>query len=76
MVKIKSPHVVELLKIEQNERKICYIYEHCNRDLYYLQSKQKEKVFKLSDATEILASVMNGLEELHKNGYRHMNLKS
>ena len=42
----------------------------------YQSEVSKEMVFPIEKATEVLAQVILGLEELHKNGYLHRDIKA
>ena len=52
------------------------LLEYCDGgDLVNLQAMEKNKVFSLEKATECLTQVIKGLEQLHKAGYLHRDIK-
>jgi serine/threonine-protein kinase ULK/ATG1 len=74
---LDSPHMVRLIEHHQDEKWLCFIMEYCDLgDLLILQSQQKDMVFPLERAVQILADVIRGLEDLHQMGYLHRDIKS
>ena len=53
------------------------ICEYCDGgDLLNYQAQQKNKVFTLERATEIMAEIVKGLEYIHSKNYLHRDIKS
>jgi serine/threonine protein kinase len=74
---MNSPHIIRLLEIERDENYLYLLLEYCDGgDLFNYQSKQKDKVFEMNKATEMLKEVIEGLEDLHLEGYVHRDIKT
>ena len=53
------------------------LMEYCDGgDLINVQTRFPGRVFSLEEATACLAQVIMGLEELHKAGYLHRDIKN
>jgi serine/threonine protein kinase len=77
MKSMNSSYIIRLYDVKEDENYIYLVLEYCDGgDLINYQAKLKDRVFTLDKATEVLAEVINGLEELHKNGYLHRDIKS
>ncbi len=76
MMSLKSPYVVRLYNVEEDEKYKYFVCEFCDGgDLLSLQAKQPNKVFSFKDATKILSQVILGLEHVHKMGFLHRDIK-
>lgn len=77
MKSMHSPYIIKLYETQEDEKYIYLVLEYCDGgDLINYQAKLPGKVFALDKATEVLAEVILGLEELHKEGYLHRDIKS
>ena len=77
MTEMKSRHIMRMYGVEEDDNYKYLACEYCNGgDLLTYQAKQPNRVFNLGEATEILADVINGLEQLHREGYLHRDIKS
>lgn len=62
MKSVKSPYIMELLSVEEDENFKYFVCEYCDGgDLLNYQAKQEKKVFTMKNATKILAEVILGL---------------
>jgi protein-serine/threonine kinase len=77
MKEMHSPHIIKLYHNSEDKDYIYLLLEYCDGgDLFTYQSKLgKEMVFTLERATEVLAQVVLGLEDLHRTGYLHRDIK-
>jgi len=77
MKAMKSPYIIQLYDVEEDENNIYLLLEYCDGgDLINYQAKLKDRVFSLDKATEVLSEVIIGLEQLHQEGYLHRDIKS
>lgn len=77
MKTMKSPYIINLYDVEEDENNIHLLLEYCDGgDLINYQAKLKDRVFSLEKATEVLSEVIIGLEQLHQEGYLHRDIKS
>ena len=77
MMTMHSPYIMRLVQAEEDEKYKYMLCEYCDGgDLLTYQAKQKNQVFQLDRAIEILAQVIIGLEELHREEYLHRDIKS
>jgi serine/threonine protein kinase len=77
MKTMKSPYIINLYDVEEDENNIYLLLEYCDGgDLINYQAKLKDRVFTLEKATEVLSEVIIGLEQLHQEGYLHRDIKS
>ena len=77
MKSMNSPNIIKLYDVNYDESYIYLVLEYCDGgDLINYQAKLKDRVFALSKATEVLSEVIIGLEQLHKEGYLHRDIKS
>ena len=77
MKTMKSPYIINLYDVEEDENSIYLLLEYCDGgDLINYQAKLKDRVFSLEKATEVLSEVIIGLEQLHQEGYLHRDIKS
>lgn len=73
---MKSPHIIKLYDVMEDKDFIYMLLEYCSGgDLLNYQSLMNDQVFPLETATEVLAQVITGLEDLHKTGYLHRDIK-
>ena len=76
MKSMDSPYICKLYDVQEDKDFIYLLLEYCDGgNLFEYQNKLKDRVFDLSKATEVLASVINGIEELHRKGYLHRDIK-
>lgn len=77
MKTMNSPNIIKLYDVSEDEQSIYLLLEYCDGgDLINYQAKLKDRVFGLQKATEVLAEVIIGLEQLHQEGYLHRDIKS
>ena len=68
MKTMKSPYIINLYDVEEDENNIHLLLEYCDGgDLINYQAKLKDRVFSLEKATEVLSEVIIGLEQLHRD---------
>ena len=68
--------MVKVHRYFEDEAYSYLLMEYCEGgDLHDFQLQQKEKVFSIKQATKILADVIRGLEEIHRKGYVHRDIK-
>ena len=69
-------NMVQLFDVKSDDEYYYMLLEYCDGgDLVNLQAMEKNKVFSLEKATEYLAQVIKGLEQLHKAGHLHRDIK-
>lgn len=69
-------NMVQLFDVKSDDEYYYMLLEYCDGgDLVNLQAMEKNKVFSLEKATEYLSQVIKGLEQLHKAGYLHRDIK-
>lgn len=62
MMSVKSPYIMELYSVEEDDNYIYFVCEYCDGgDLLNYQAKQEKKVFPIKQATKILSEVILGL---------------
>jgi len=62
MMSVKSPYIMELFSVEEDENYKYFVCEYCDGgDLLNHQAKQDKKVFTIKHATKILSEVILGL---------------
>ena len=62
MKSLNSPYLLHLYKSSETNKHLYLLCEYCDGgDLEKDQARQPDKVYKLDDATEILAEVIRGL---------------
>ena len=72
----KEENMVKLHTVDKDDSYYYMVLEYCDGgDLVNLQATFKNKVFPLDVATEYLSQVIKGLEQLHKKGYLHRDIK-
>ncbi len=77
MKTMNSPNIIKLYDVFEDETSIYLALEYCDGgDLINYQAKLPNRVFSLPKATEVLAEVIIGLEQLHQEGYLHRDIKS
>jgi serine/threonine protein kinase len=77
MKTMHSKNIINLYETFEDETSIYLLLEYCDGgDLINHQAKLKDRVFTLQKATEVLAEVIVGLEQLHQEGYLHRDIKS
>lgn len=77
MKTMNSQNIIKLYDVSEDEQSIYLLLEYCDGgDLINYQAKLKDRVFGLQKATEVLAEVIIGLEQLHQEGYLHRDIKS
>lgn len=77
MKTMNSPNIIKLYDVFEDETSIYLVLEYCDGgDLINYQAKLPNRVFNLQKATEVLAEVIIGLEQLHQEGYLHRDIKS
>lgn len=77
MKTMNSPNIIKLYDVFEDETSIYLALEYCDGgDLINYQAKLPNRVFSLAKATEVLAEVIIGLEQLHQEGYLHRDIKS
>ena len=73
---IKGKNMVDLYDLERDDEYYYMVLEYCDGgDLVNIQAKLDNMVFPLDMATEYLSQVISGLEQIHKNGYLHRDIK-
>ena len=76
MKSIDSKYVCKLYDFEEDENNYMMLMEYCDGgDLLNLQATQPKQVFSLEDTTTLLRDVIYGLEDMHKHGYTHRDIR-
>lgn len=77
MQSMNEKNIVKLYSYEKDEDYYYMLMEYCDGgDLVNLQATYKNKVFPLEDAIQTMVDVIKGLEQLHKAGYLHRDIKT
>jgi len=73
---MNSQYIIKLYQDFIDDNNIYMVLEYCNMgDLYKYQMDLPGKVFTLEKATKVLRDVIIGLEEVHKSGSVHRDIK-
>ena len=76
MKSMDHKNLCKLYSFEEDDINFMMLMEYCDGgDLLNVQARQPGSVFSLQEAIKVLKEVIWGLEELHRRGYLHRDIK-
>ncbi|CAI0426417.1 unnamed protein product [Linum tenue] len=72
--KLNHPNIIKLKEVVRENNELFFIFEYMEHNLYQIM-KERERPFSEKEIRSFMSQVLQGLSNMHKNGYFHRDLK-
>ncbi|CAN1269446.1 Serine/threonine-protein kinase MHK [Linum perenne] len=72
--RLSHPNIIKLKEVVRENNELFFIFEYMEHNLYQIM-KERESPFTEKEIRSFMAQVLQGLSNMHKNGYFHRDLK-